>query len=189
MKRFLFFLSLLMIFPSCTRYVCWVKKTFRQTELCEACGAKEARAYVREEPVYDYFNTIDHFYVLWISPRVFEVHEGLMEGCISVCSLSEGGAKKCQEFADQTTHETKYLVLMSGVKKDWSFTLIVDDQHYPATKVVGTEIDRGYRGIFSEKTTHYPRNVYEVFFPVSVAGKTHKLQAFNGKHKVNFCWE
>lgn len=189
MKRFLFFLSLLTIFPSCTRYVCWVKKTFRQTQVCESCGAKEAHDYVREEPVYNYFNTIDHLYVLWINPRVFEVHEGLMEGCIETCALSEHGTKISREFAEQATRETKYLIMMNGLKEDWSFALIVDGVHYPATKVIGTEIDRGYRAIFEQKAMRFQKNAYEVFFPVCVTGKAHKLQAFDGKHKVNFCWE
>ncbi len=189
MKRLAIFLGILVLFPACTRYVCWIERTFKQAELCDVCYAKEARECTRSQPVYDYLNTIDFIYVLWINAMVFKAHEGLMQGCLDQCEISKQGLESVASFEKEQEEKTCFLVLMDNEKKDWSMTLIVGDEHFAPEKIKGIELDRGYRGILGHQVTRYQRNVYEVEFNKgAVSKKPFSLQLFDGTHRVTFCW-
>ncbi|HBL98762.1 TPA: hypothetical protein DDZ86_03910 [Candidatus Dependentiae bacterium] len=188
MKRLALFLGILILFPSCTRYVCWIQRTFRQAEQCDVCYAQEAREFVRCQAIRDYLNTVDIIYVLWINSKVFKAHEGLMYGCLTDCEIVGRDLESVANFEKAQQEKTSFLVLMDGEQKDWSLTLEVGGKCYAPKKILGTTLDRGYRGILGSHITSHQRNVYEVEFSQSVVGSDFSLQVFDGTHKEVFCW-
>ncbi len=167
----------LIILCGCETYVSSLKRTFRQAAVVCEEDLASARSWIRDEPVYDYFNTINTVSVLWDVPEVQAVRNALLNVSDNTGSVpSKDG-------------EQRFIVLMDGDKEDWSFALhcgnvtVVPEVYRPY------DLDGASKTIFGSRRMRFKKNVYELVFPVSGVEYPCRLECSNTRYRVAFIWE
>lgn len=179
--RLIIFAFLLLLFSSCARYVQWYKCTFTGGEYLST-DCKAACSYKAEIAIYDQFQTVGLFHILWLSAEVREVAIAMRAERLG---LSE---KQRQELIEKEYLELKDKIVFYMLTPIFpcatlvrscvdepasSLYLMIGDKKYSAQSIKIVDIEQEYLCVIGPQLIRY-RQPYKVVFDLEIIKKDYK---------------
>jgi hypothetical protein len=206
MKFHLVILCSLFIFLSgCTRYIRWAQRIFKQAPQYHN-NLLKARHFIRSSYIYDQFNTVSLFDVLWLSKTVHMTYIDLYahHWNLSLNSIQNLRKQHLQEFE----HTIAFYILLAPDDEDntlgminletrWAVVLKINNKiYYPRDIRLEDELSPEYKVIFGDLDSIHKR-VYFVTFdafdkdkrPLIDSSSTIELKMHSTIYETSVCWE
>lgn len=165
---------MLIVLPSCSRYIKLAKKTFNQAQLVNT-NVEQARCYIRSTKIYDQFTTIGIFDAILFNDKVEEIYNKLKSERTGQAFLSANNPET--EFKNNPYRLIFYLLLPPDNIKDiivthfdgnvsWAIHLEINSKKIlPSSSVKLSEIDPEFTYIFGPSANRF-RDFYKLTFDV-----------------------
>lgn len=206
MKRIVVCLLPLCLLTSCKRYYRWGKQQFTQVDK-RACEAKDMTSYLRSVDLYDEFQTVGMFDVLWLSDDVRLHHVDQIADRFALPADKIATMRK--DVLQENEQRLVFYLLMTqendgivpqlaarDAQAMWAVALCRDGQEYPVKQVTRVDLEPEWRQIFGKRYSRY-RNAYKLVFnrytpkmDDLLPTDTSRLELVirSTKYNVNFCW-
>lgn len=191
--------GIVLLLTSCTRYIDWGKKTFRQVDKIEY-DASLVTSYIRKGYLYDQFNTVTLCDVLWLSPQVRNAYVDLYVLRRATTEKAEQLMRKRQQDEEKQLWsfyvvmtprtDSDILFSMTDSQAIWTPTLRVDDgKELQAYTIKRVDLEPEYRTFFGNAATRY-RIPYVITFK-RAQKKACNLQLIirSLQYEMNYTWD
>lgn len=193
--------SILILLPGCQRIVEWGKGNFYQGDAADWYVPENIKPYLKSVTVYDQFNTVGMFDVLWLSDDVRAAYT-------EAYTFKRGKDEEHRNlFLRRQLAENNHFIVfyilspqtipLSGPETDWSIALRIDDDFYTPIEIKRIELSPEYKALFSGRFNRF-KIAYQVRFDakdvegdslLSMKTKWMMLYFRSVYKEVELCWE
>jgi hypothetical protein len=153
-----YIIAIILLLPSCGRWVDWGSRTFEQTPTVNSPVAI-AQKYIRSITSYDQLTTTARFDVLWLSDDVRTNYADLY--ALKFAKTDEQRKTFLRRQLEENNHFISFYFLslydqpLGDINSDWSLFLTIDDTTYSPIEVKAIELAPEYIHIFGKKYNRF----------------------------------
>ncbi len=153
-----YIIGMILLLPSCGRWVDWGTRTFEQTPTVNSPVAA-AQKYIRSVTSYDQLTTTARFDVLWLSDDVRTNYADLY--ALKFAKTDEQRKIFLRRQLEENNHFISFYLLslydqpLGDTNSDWSLFLTIDDKNYSPIETKSVELVPEYIHIFGKKYNRF----------------------------------
>lgn len=153
-----YIIAIILLLPSCGRFVDWGNRTFEQTPTVNS-PVVAAQKYIRSVTSYDQLTTTARFDVLWLSDDVRTNYADLY--ALKFAKTDEQRKIFLRRQLEENNHFISFYVLslydqpLGETHSDWSLFLTIDDKSYSPIEIKTVELVPEYIHIFGKKYNRF----------------------------------
>lgn len=199
-KNQLFFVSALLLLPSCGRVIDWTERNFTQAPEIKT-NIAQAQCYIRSVATYDQLSTRARFEVLWLSDEVRAHYADLY--ALKFGKTQEQKKSFLRRQLEENNHFISFYVLstyeypLGDAHSEWTFFLNIDGKNYAPIELKTVELSPEYRYIFGKKKYNRFKVPYSLKFDAKniddqflITPETTNITLYGRslKSEVSFVW-